>query len=79
VVENDGFVFEVPEDCYLMLGDNRNESLDARYWADEAYEEGLVGSPEEGQSYTYVKREKILSKAMFTYWPHFEFLSDYEE
>lgn len=24
--------FEVPEDCYFMLGDNRNDSADARYW-----------------------------------------------
>lgn len=24
--------YEVPEDCYFMLGDNRNDSLDARYW-----------------------------------------------
>lgn len=24
--------FEVPENCYLMLGDNRNNSGDARYW-----------------------------------------------
>lgn len=24
--------FEVPEDCYLMLGDNRNNSADARRW-----------------------------------------------
>ena len=27
------FEFEVPEDCYLVLGDNRNGSQDARYWA----------------------------------------------
>ncbi len=27
------FHFEVPEDCYFMLGDNREYSLDARYWA----------------------------------------------
>lgn len=27
------FEFEVPEDCYLVLGDNRNSSQDARYWA----------------------------------------------
>lgn len=32
VVDNDGFEFEVPEDSYLMLGDNRNDSKDARYW-----------------------------------------------
>lgn len=29
---NDDYVFEVPENSYLFLGDNRNESLDARYW-----------------------------------------------
>lgn len=79
VIENDGYVFEVPEDCYLMLGDNRNVSEDARYWAQTAYEQGLADSEEAGSAYTYVSRDKILGKAMFTYWPHFQLLSDYEE
>ncbi len=26
--------FEVPEECYLFFGDNRGDSLDARYWED---------------------------------------------
>lgn len=46
------FVFEIPEDCYLCLGDNRNRSVDAREW----------NNP-------YVAREKIIGKAMFTYFP----------
>lgn len=79
LIENDGYVFEVPEDCYLMLGDNRNVSEDARYWAEEAYEFGLADSVEDGEAYTYVHRDKILGKAVFTYWPHFQLLSDYEE
>lgn len=79
LIENDGYVFEVPEDCYLMLGDNRNVSEDARYWAEEAYEFGLADSVEAGEAYTYVHRDKILGKAVFTYWPHFQLLSDYEE
>lgn len=79
LVKNDGYVFEVPEDCYLMLGDNRNVSMDARYWAEEALSEGLADSVEDGERFVYVHRDKILGKAMFTYWPHFRLLSDYEE
>lgn len=79
LVENDGYVFEVPEDCYLMLGDNRNVSADARYWAEEAYENGLADSLEDGARYTYVHKDQMLGKAIFTYWPHFQLLSDYTE
>ena len=46
------YVFEIPEDGYLCLGDNRNRSADAREW----------NNP-------YVKKEKIIAKALFTYFP----------
>ena len=39
---NDGYVFEVPEGCYLMLGDNRNGSLDARLWTNTYVTEDAI-------------------------------------
>ena len=44
VVDNGPYTFEVPEGCYLVLGDNRNNSKDARYW-DNTYveEEQILG------------------------------------
>lgn len=47
--------FEVPKDSYFMLGDNRNYSLDSRYWEN-----------------TYVKKDKIIGKAFFRYYPKFK-------
>lgn len=46
------YVFVIPEDSYLCLGDNRNRSADAREW----------NNP-------YVAKEKIIGKAIFTYFP----------
>ena len=30
--QGETYHFEVPEGCYFMMGDNRNYSMDARYW-----------------------------------------------
>lgn len=41
------YVFEVPEDCYFFLGDNRNYSNDARKWRNPFVErDALVGKVE---------------------------------
>jgi signal peptidase I len=42
VVANGPYTFEVPEDCYLMLGDNRNNSKDARYWDNKYVEKDKI-------------------------------------
>lgn len=68
-VENTGYTFQVPKDSYLVLGDNRNVSMDARYWALEAIKNGLATSQREAEKYSYVKKDEILGKAEFEYWP----------
>lgn len=45
--------YEVPEDSYFVMGDNRNNSVDSRFWS----------------TTNYVDKELIIGKVMFRYYP----------
>ena len=48
--------YEVPENSYFMLGDNRNDSLDSRFWS----------------TTNYVRDDQLIGKVVFKYYPNFE-------
>ena len=73
VANNVSQKYEIPENCYLMLGDNRNNSSDARYWPYEAVktaaENGLTITAEEAWNLSFVRKDQFVGKAYLRYWP----------
>ena len=51
--------YVVPENSYCMLGDNRGNSEDSRFWTNK-----------------FVKKEKILAKAVVRYYPGIKLLTE---
>ncbi len=56
IANDENMVFIIPEDSYFMMGDNRNNSSDSRYWT-------INGTPS-----PYVSRKEIHAKALFKYY-----------
>ena len=53
--------FPLAADRFLVLGDNSPRSADSRLWS---------GRSDEGGIEYYVKRDLLVGKALFIYWPH---------
>ena len=68
--EGETYEFKVPKDRYLVLGDNRNGSADARTWYRKAIAEGT------SLENVYIHKDKILAQALFTYWKSFKIFED---
>lgn len=62
------YEFHIPKDRYLVLGDNRNNSADARTWYKNKGDVTEI----------YIHKDKILAQALFIYWDSFEIFDDVE-
>jgi signal peptidase I len=51
--------YVVPEDCYFVLGDNRNQSNDSHQWSDQL----------SGEAMPFLPKANVLGKAMVLFWP----------
>lgn len=66
MAEGERYEFHIPENRYLVLGDNRNNSADARTWYN------IKGDVED----VYIHKDKIIAKALLIYWDSFYLFKD---
>ncbi len=57
--ENDPAKYQIADDCFMPMGDNSPQSLDARSWT-------IGGQP----APPYFHRDYLSGRAMVIYWPH---------
>ena len=62
------YEFHIPKDRYLVLGDNRNNSADARTWYRNKGDVAEI----------YIHEDEILAQALFIYWNSFKIFDDVE-
>lgn len=54
-LDNDFGPFMIPEGCYFMMGDNRNNSWDSRYWQNHFVEQSEIIGKAEFEYYPEIK------------------------